>query len=558
MDKLAESGRREVEKFAANFNFAPACPPTELDGLVDRATDALRMAPDWAENLEIVDVIERGGEQAVADACRALRRRIADKNPKVALLALTLLETCMKNNSAPFHERVAMRDFQADLVRLATGKGQVAERALSLIQSWADAFQGGGPPEFQQTYRSLLAKGARFSQLDAGSAAPLFTPPPSAAASGAPAASSRPAGAADERERPVFAQDMRVAEAEQSVDKASNNKWTFGFLPGYSALPSNDNDSGDEDDGAGEPRRISLAEAAAEREGNQPFPSSAADAQRPPPPEPARAHIEALAAAPPPPEPRHLPLDRLDNIAVDLAEVDNNASLLRDCLSAVDPAAGALLEGDEMINELIETLHIVLPRVVVLIETGQIEDEGLMEELFRVHFNLQSVIELYDEKLAKVLAEDEGKGQDGVSAQRAAMPADLLDLTVDLSDEPPARSPQPQQQQPQPQQQGGVPLGSDLHELATVLGASSFEPNSFADHSFAPNEPAAVHARSQPAPATPPAALPEPATHSPASDIPLAHGSGFGTPPPASAAPLPPAYPPASQPPQPAAFNPFA
>ncbi|KAJ1626766.1 hypothetical protein T492DRAFT_1030185 [Pavlovales sp. CCMP2436] len=337
---------------------------------------------------------------------------------------------------------------------------------------------------------------------------------------------------------------MRVAEAEQSVDKASNNKWTFGFLPGYSALPSNDNDSGDEDDGAGEPRRISLAEAAAEREGNQqPFPSSAADAQRPPPPEPARAHIEALAAAPPPPEPVNL-LCATDQL-IDLQIRWTTTPL---CCAT----------GDEMINELIETLHIVLPRVVVLIETGQIEDEGLMEELFRVHFNLQSVIELYDEKLAKVLAEDEGKGQDGVSAQRAAMPADLLDLTVDLSDEPPARSPQPQQQQPQPQQQGGVPLGSDLHELATVLGASSFEPNSFADHSFAPNEPAAVHARSQPAPATPPAALPEPATHSPASDIPLAHGSGFGTPPPASAAPLPPAYPPASQPPQPAAFNPFA
>jgi hypothetical protein len=184
-----------------------------------------------------------------------------------------------------------------------------------------------------------------------------------------------------------------------------------------------------------------------------------------------------------------------------------------------------------------------------------------MDELFRVHSNAQSVFELYDEKLAKVLAEDEGMGQDGVSAQRAAFPVDLLDLSVDLSDEPSGGA---QPQEPQ--------LDSDLYELAAVLASSSLEPN----------EPAAAHEGSQLAAATP-AAPPEPSTqgggglsyddnysaqgangHSPmptyaAPAVPL--GQGFGTPPPASTAPSAHAEPvhpaPASQS-QPAAFNPFA
>mmetsp|Transcript_48101 Transcript_48101/g.112442 ORF Transcript_48101/g.112442 Transcript_48101/m.112442 type:complete len:130 (-) Transcript_48101:87-476(-) len=78
-----------------------------------------------------------------------------------------------------------------------------------------------------------------------------------------------------------------------------------------------------------------------------------------------------------------------------------------------------------MISDLVDTLRLIDPKIVCRIETGQVEDEDLMEELLRVHSNVQSVLELFDEKLAKVLA--------------AAMPVDLLNFSLHLSDEPPAR-----------------------------------------------------------------------------------------------------------------------
>ena len=144
-----------------NFTFNTPAGPTELDELVNRATDRLRTSPDWAENLEICDIITQGGERAIADACRAIRRRMCDKSANVALLALTLLETCMKNCPEAFHDQVAAKDFQSDITRLATGRGEVAAKALSLVEMWADAFQSEGHPQFGQTYASLRSKGVR-------------------------------------------------------------------------------------------------------------------------------------------------------------------------------------------------------------------------------------------------------------------------------------------------------------------------------------------------------------------------------------------------------------
>jgi hypothetical protein len=160
-----------------NFNYPQGGPRTELDALVDRATDELRIAPDWSENLDICDKVSSGNDQTAFDACRAIRRRMGDKSEKVALLALTLLEACMKNCSDSFHEQVASKDFQAELTRLASGKGEVAERTLSLIEAWADAFQTGGPTEFEQTYNALRAKGVRALPPDARAFARASNPP---------------------------------------------------------------------------------------------------------------------------------------------------------------------------------------------------------------------------------------------------------------------------------------------------------------------------------------------------------------------------------------------
>lgn len=155
----ASAGAVKVSAMEGLAWFGTPTQPTAMDEAVDRATDELLIAPDWAIIMEICDEITQSS--AAVDACRAIRRRMTHKNPKVALLALTLLEAGMKNCTEPFHAQVASKSFQADLVKVATGKGEAAERALSLVESFADAFQAQGYPQFGATYNSLVKKGVR-------------------------------------------------------------------------------------------------------------------------------------------------------------------------------------------------------------------------------------------------------------------------------------------------------------------------------------------------------------------------------------------------------------
>lgn len=155
---LRQRGGRTLPAMQSLFNFTGGSPPTEADGLVDRATDDLLLGPDWSANVEICDYVMRGND---ADVVKAIRRRMNVRNTHVAVLALTLLETCMKNCSQSFHELVAGKEFLGDMARLAKAKGEVGEKALMLIEAWADAFQVEGPPKFKETYNTLRAQGVR-------------------------------------------------------------------------------------------------------------------------------------------------------------------------------------------------------------------------------------------------------------------------------------------------------------------------------------------------------------------------------------------------------------
>ncbi|CAD6233609.1 unnamed protein product [Miscanthus lutarioriparius] len=89
--------------------------------MVDRATSDHLIGPDWAKNMEICDICNRDPGQS-KDVVKALKKRIGHKNPKVQLLALTLLETAIKNCGDILHMHVAERDILHEMVKIVKKK----------------------------------------------------------------------------------------------------------------------------------------------------------------------------------------------------------------------------------------------------------------------------------------------------------------------------------------------------------------------------------------------------------------------------------------------------
>ncbi|KAL5212627.1 hypothetical protein ABZP36_023474 [Zizania latifolia] len=147
--------------------------------MVDRATNDMLIGPDWAMNLEICDVLNRDPGQ-VKDVVKSLKKRIVHKNPKVQLLALTLLETMIKNCGDIVHMHVADRNILHEMVKIVKKRPDyhVKDKILTLIDTWQEVFGGANAryPQYYAAYQELLRVGAIFPQRSNGSV-PIFTPP---------------------------------------------------------------------------------------------------------------------------------------------------------------------------------------------------------------------------------------------------------------------------------------------------------------------------------------------------------------------------------------------
>ncbi|XP_057570575.1 TOM1-like protein 2 isoform X4 [Hippopotamus amphibius kiboko] len=98
------------------------------------------------------------------------------------MLALTVLETCVKNCGHRFHVLVASRDFiDSVLVKIISPKNSapaaVQDKVLALIQAWADAFRSS--PDLTgvvHAYEELKRKGVEFPMADLDALSPIHTP----------------------------------------------------------------------------------------------------------------------------------------------------------------------------------------------------------------------------------------------------------------------------------------------------------------------------------------------------------------------------------------------
>ncbi|KAJ6655946.1 hypothetical protein lerEdw1_004531 [Lerista edwardsae] len=184
---------------------------------VEKATDGSLQSEDWTLNMEICDIINET-EEGPKDAIRALKKRLnGNKNYREVMLALTVLETCVKNCGHRFHILVANRDFiDGVLVKIISPKNNpptiVQDKVLALIQcglsrpfppspgqgtavqenpacaeavvtnlsvfqAWADAFRSS--PDLTgvvHIYEELKRKGVEFPMADLDALSPIHTP----------------------------------------------------------------------------------------------------------------------------------------------------------------------------------------------------------------------------------------------------------------------------------------------------------------------------------------------------------------------------------------------
>ncbi|XP_034150836.1 target of Myb protein 1 isoform X2 [Esox lucius] len=146
------------------------------------ATNSSLQSEDWALNMEICDIINET-EEGPKDAYKAIKKRIVgNKNFKEVMLALTVLEACVKNCGHRFHVLVSTRDFvEGVLVRAILPKNNpplvLHDRVLSLIQAWADAFRSS--PDLTgvvSVYEDLRRKGLEFPMTELDGYSPIYTP----------------------------------------------------------------------------------------------------------------------------------------------------------------------------------------------------------------------------------------------------------------------------------------------------------------------------------------------------------------------------------------------
>lgn len=147
LDQALHLHRAEMEaasaRYAARDRFAYPMEPatTPLQRYIQNACSPENFEPNLALCLEIADLINAKKGNAPREAAISIVQYINHRNPNVSLLALSLLDICVKNCGYPFHLQISTKEFLNELVRRFPERPpirttRVQNRILELIEEW--------------------------------------------------------------------------------------------------------------------------------------------------------------------------------------------------------------------------------------------------------------------------------------------------------------------------------------------------------------------------------------------------------------------------------------
>lgn len=115
--------------------------PSQLQRFIQSACSPENYEPNLALNLEISDLINSKKGSAPREAAVAIVGYINHRNTNVALLALNLLDICVKNCGYPFHLQISTKEFLNELVRRFPERPpirptRVQAKILEAIEEW--------------------------------------------------------------------------------------------------------------------------------------------------------------------------------------------------------------------------------------------------------------------------------------------------------------------------------------------------------------------------------------------------------------------------------------
>jgi hypothetical protein len=115
--------------------------PSQLQRFIASSCSPENFEPNLALNLEVADLINSKKGTAPREAAVAIVNYINSRNPNVSLLALSLLDICVKNCGYPFHLQIAAKEFLNELVRRFPERPpfrytRVQTKILEAIEEW--------------------------------------------------------------------------------------------------------------------------------------------------------------------------------------------------------------------------------------------------------------------------------------------------------------------------------------------------------------------------------------------------------------------------------------
>ncbi|EWC45553.1 hypothetical protein DRE_05411 [Drechslerella stenobrocha 248] len=114
---------------------------SQLQRFIHTACDPMNFEPNLALQLEIADLINQKKGNTPREAAVAIVGHINGRNPSVSLLALSLLDICVKNCGYPFHLQISTKDFLNELVRRFPERppirySRVQMKILEAVEEW--------------------------------------------------------------------------------------------------------------------------------------------------------------------------------------------------------------------------------------------------------------------------------------------------------------------------------------------------------------------------------------------------------------------------------------